>query len=66
MWFKSPNNHQANRSQCEEGKLDKRILSFGGRKLLTGRFMEDADVGSKKSGDSSTGNYVPGSPPDHP
>jgi hypothetical protein len=46
--------------------LDKRILSFGGRKLLTGRFMEDADVGSKKSGDSSTGNYVPGSPPDHP
>lgn len=37
--FKSPGNRPQNKSNTEDEKAVKRILSFGGKKLMVGRFM---------------------------
>lgn len=60
--FKSPPNRPPQRTDSEEDKSGKRILSFGGKKLMAGRFLEDGDATSKKSGEVSTGHNTPASP----
>ena len=37
--YKSPGNRPQNKSSTEDEKAVKRILSFGGKKLMVGRFM---------------------------
>lgn len=37
--FKSPGSRPQNKSSTEDEKAVKRILSFGGKKLMVGRFM---------------------------
>lgn len=59
--FKSPGNRPLNRNDSQQEKSGKRIQSFGGKKLIGGRFLEDGDAISKKSGGESTGNFT-GSP----
>jgi hypothetical protein len=62
--FKSPGNRPQNKNDSDDEKTGKRILSFGGKKLMAGRFLEDGDAYSKKSGENPLHNY-PGSPTIH-
>lgn len=59
--FKSPGNRQQNKNLSEDEKSAKRILSFGGKKLIAGRFLDESDACNKKSVDAGVGNYS-GSP----
>lgn len=60
--FKSPGTKPLNRSESDDDKTGKRILSFGGKKLMPNKFLEDGDNVSKKSGNANIGIPTPNSP----